>query len=328
MDDKSERNFSVFNLDFLVNDEAQYSIHLDQGRFYKHRGLAEKAMEKFEIALELKDNSYLPMLEKTRCKLSELDIDGALQDAEKLVDTYPVSLVAQNLENDIIYEKSEYERSLVKFYQTKFHNKDTRIASQGIELVDYTINRSIGPQLGPCLLKLRKPIYKYHQAVLKKRVITKPMWKILREKKECDVVSVQSMHIADISPLRKERSLKKLSNRFSMYFNNATAKDLLYLKKLGTAKGLQLPQTPDSNNFMLDVIDDCQKRINICEIQLWSRQPIYSKRNINDVKRAEENESLQLHDIQQQTRRDVFNHLVQFKKLNTEGNLKELLSYV
>lgn len=318
MDIKSNISSKSY-LNFKASPKLQYTINKDIGVYYQRISRNDLAIEKFSTALELNENAHIPLKQMTLCKQQTADIDGALECIEKCIECDNNKIEIQNIRNDCLYEQNNFEKSLIEYYNTKFCNEKARNANLGNELVDFTIQQSIGNQLGPCLNKMRKDIAKYYKHKINKHTDDRPIWKICKENNECDVVSLRSVTVPLVPPLKKKQNDLKLSNRYTLYIDHSTAKDVLFLKKLCTDKRLHIPQIPDSSKKIMNVLSEQLKHVKIFEDMLWQRQPMYSKKYNKDTVKQYASQYCSLKRIQCQARREAFNCLTSIRKLATSN---------
>lgn len=157
----------------------------------------------------------------------------------------------------------------------------------------------------------------------------RPTWKILRDREQCDAVSIRTIEKKSKHILEKVQS-EQIRKTFSQKYLHNGWRDIEFLESLKTDKRLILKQTPISSKVLHEICDDsCSQALTSLKM-LQARQPIYTKTHkmCPDEQLRLEIKNVHLNRVQYQTRRDVFNQLDEIKKLRTKGDLKKLVKFV
>lgn len=306
---------SYINFDFNLEPPTRAAVRRDFGLYYKRNGRVATAVGQFEQSLEDDPVGGQAMLELSRCKLDLGRINEAIEAAESCLATYPTNMDSQLQLNQCLYEKNLFEESYSGYANTKHQFPNRRKVNEGPQLVKMTIGSSIGPEVGDCLLNMRRDIAKYSKYKSSLSTDNRPRWKILKDRGECDVVSVAETPKRYIPQIKKMRNYRKQSNMHSIYMGISTAADIQFLHKLTNDKRLFLRQTPNSNSAIRDALAEGIAVVDIYETMLWNRKPQYAKKYVKNTESVKKVTEQALSRIQLQTRRDVFNQLVRIKEL-------------
>lgn len=318
---------SIINFDFQLEPDLKAAIHRDRGFFYKRKNLLKHALDDFTESLEHNPAGFPSLIERSKCKLDMGDVDDALDSIGACLEQYPDKLEAQQHRNNCIYEQNHFEKSLSKYSNTRNQFPTRRFVRDGPELVHMTIDGAVGTCVGDCLLNMRGDIEKYARYMREQQVDNRPLWKVLREKGECDVVSVLTKPQPYVPKMQQLRNRRKQSNMESLYVGSQTAGHIEFLKSLLTDGRLFLRQTQGSNALMKDTIEDGLLHIKRWENMLRCRKPIYAKRYTTNPDRVRRNTEDALNRIQERTRREVFQQLVQILHL-AKNEPKRMLAVV
>lgn len=310
---------------FNVKPELRHAIRRDWGLFYKKGHLYDKALENFDESLAINEDAFKPMIEKSRCLLEECNPDEALRVAKQCKTKYPKIVRVKYHRNNCLYEQNNFEDSLKMAWQTMHQHPTARHVKSYIELINSTIEQSIESPKN-CLYNMRLDIDRLHRYKLN-AADCRPIWKILRDANECDVISTRSTSYTDIAPIKEKQREANANRIHSMYLDSSSAKDIIFLKSLVTSDRLMLPQTPKSNAVLVENINKHMKCIVACEQMLWTREPCYAKTYTEDVARTNRTKVEVLHRSQHHTRINAFLHLAKIKRLQ-KTNFEAMLKYV
>lgn len=326
---------SKLNFDVTLEPSLQQAIHRDVGLHHKRLGNLNTAIQHFEDALELKDNAYRALIERTRCMHAAGDIHNAEAKAERCLQHYPDSIEAQNHRNDCVYDQNRYEESLAKFYNTYYAHEKVRTGRMAIDMVSMTIDTAIGAKTTGCLQKMSQAIesLQRHDGNVIDTEDRRPLpgWKVLRANNACDVVSVKSGTSTvgsakiDGTPIQRRRIELSKRIKHSTYLGTSTTEDLMFLKSLANDRRVNLRQTPKSSQELRNIINESVRQVDHLEDMLYKRQPMYAKRMLADVKKVREQEDVILHRLQARARREAFENLAAIKGLHAAGDTAAML---
>lgn len=306
---------SFINFECNLEPTIRAAACRDCGLYYKRKGRVVAAANQFEQSLEDNPVGQQALLERSRCQLDLGRINEAIAAAENCLSIYPDDMVAQLQLNECLYEKNVFEESYSGYANTRHQFPKRKEVNAGPQLVKMTIDSSVGPQVGPCLLNMRGDIDRYTKYKLSQVTDNRPRWKVLKERGECDVISIAEERKRYIPKIEMMRNYRKRSNMHSIYMGMSTAKDIQFMHKLKDDKRLFLAQTPVSNKTLNDAILEGIAVVDIYETMLWCRKPQYAKRYVKNPDAVKKVTEDALFRIQFQTRRDVFKQLVKIKEL-------------
>lgn len=322
---------SYIELKFDGEPFIKAAIERDWALFYKRRNLIATGKQHCDESLNQRPEGFQPRIIKTQCQLIHAEVSKAFESGQECVDVFPDKLLPQELRNECIYEQNRFEESLIDCNNTdrKFKPKIKNTLFDK-ELVQSTINQTIGLEAGPCLHELRNDIRQYHAYKQTIRTENRPLWKQRIDAGECDASSMVAQRRVIVRPLQSKRTQRKKSNNLCLYFGADTAKDIEFLQKLRSDKRINLPQTSASARFIFDTIDTELARINLWKEQMWQRNPVYAKqRACSEASAATkaQHQEAGLNRIQYQTRRDAFSSLCNVKRL-LATNFEAALKYI
>lgn len=186
----------------------------------------------------------------------------------------------------------------------------------------------LGRNAGPCLLNMRSTLPKLFAGKNELGADDRPIWKILRDREECDAVSIRTVEKKSKHILEKVQS-KQIKKTFSQKYFHSGWQDIEFLESLKTDKRLILKQTPVSSATLKDICDDSCNQVQRSLKMLHAREPIYTKTHkmFPDEELRQQHMNTHLNRIQYQTRRDIFHQLDKIKLLREKGDL-EVIDHV
>lgn len=306
-------HISYLNFEFKSPPEFKACVYRDWGVFYKRRNYPKKAVEDFRESLANNAEGYQAMVELSRCQLQLGDADTALASVEACLAQYPTRSEAQIQRNICIYEQNRFEEAL-RSYATSYQQfpRVPALKTDG-QMVRLTIEGTIDHHyVGACLLRMRKDIAAYDEYRQAQAAITdldRPLWKQLRDRGECDVVSILVRPPPYIPLIKQLRTERKLRNMGVMYFGMHTADDIDFLRRLRSDRRLFLKHTVHSNEVCADAINTGLKGVSVMERRLWSRRPVYAARYSKQPEAQRAMVEAGLNRIQYATRRLVFQQM-------------------
>ena len=185
-----------------MEPSLQQAIYRDWGIYYKSLGRVEAALNSFEASVALQDNDFRPLLERSICKMEDCDIKTAKLFADECLKFHQNKVKAQLQKSNCIYEENDFEQSLLEFSNTCRTFPKSKIGKNNMDLSRHTIDKAIGHDTGSCLNNLRGPIKRLQKSYLHGQADKRPLWKILKEKNECDVVSIRSIAEPILPPIK------------------------------------------------------------------------------------------------------------------------------
>ncbi|XP_039447380.1 uncharacterized protein LOC120426652 [Culex pipiens pallens] len=203
-----------------------------------------------------------------------------------------------------------------------------------IRLAHRNYENALGDRAGPCLYQQRNRLKKIAvEREAAAHVETRPSWKIKRDRKECDAVSVAEVVIKQPHIREKKRKEKNLKVLGQAYLNRGW-KDLEFISSLRKGGAwehtVNLSQAQESSKKLSDTIEKCYERVDSALISMQSRTPYSTYRN-NRFGSAEDAKLSVMDTVfkaRYQTYRDVLNQLDHMHELRKQGNLEMLRIYV
>lgn len=318
--------------DFKFDDKLRQQIHYDWGKYYKRLGKNESAKKQFLDSLSLKENAHGPMEQLSKCYLDRGDAAKALELASQCLKNHPKITREKYLRNECIYDSNEFETCLVERYKMCHDKKPIFGAIDAIKLTELTLEKSIGNHTGSFLNNFRSAISELDK-IKAESVDTRPLWKIRRDKKECDVLSICSDsvelkksetidHPLDIDRFRRERKFLR-----SMYFSTPTIETHDFLKALTDDPRLNFPPATESTEMIRNAIKDELEVFKKFELMLQQRHPIYAKKIVRCKRNNKKFNELTLSRMQDSIEMKAKNQLEKIKKIS-ETDFPRLLTFV
>ncbi|KAH8336190.1 hypothetical protein KR074_010194 [Drosophila pseudoananassae] len=291
-------------------------------------------------------SDYKILYQRSRCHRSMANPKRALEDAQLAQRTMPIEMGRQNSVPgiaEIVQEKcnalldaNAFERSLVTVYDEgkAFHSKNSQRQFHKIqEKVMGIFNDTVGDSLSPFFIKNMAAI----EGVILQRqeaaaYIPRSLWKIRRDRQDCDVQSIEEKKSVQLTPM--ERARRKNSERLYTYnYMRRNAVDVALLRELRTNGNLLNPlmgsSTPHLRQLSRDQFDIIAKFLKM----MHARNPLYNRtfvRNSGDVGERSQRRRREAHlfHLEYQTRRDCFRMLHQVRALRRAGNVEKMSDYV
>ncbi|KAM7348280.1 presidents-cup [Cochliomyia hominivorax] len=312
--------------------EHQQMIYRDWGLFYTHKQQLDIAVYYYNKSLELADEDPKSLYFRSRCKRNIAQTEGALEDglAAEALDNNNAPI---NLEIcDALYELNKFEDFKVQLHDNarKFCGKKVAAFLNRLIVVDENFKDTLGDTLGPFILKNEK----HFSAVLekierKKHIDPRPLWKILKEQKKCDVLSILEKEELLLSPRELARRRRAFNVFNQIYFNKSWI-DVLFLKHLKENKNLLLPQSKISTPFLRHLTNTKYNVVIKFLKMLQARSPLYTEqaRKCPDKKVFDKHREAHLNRVQYQTRRTMLMQMRNIRRLREEGDIEKLSKYV
>lgn len=321
---------------FNWNSKVQHDIYRDWGTYYGHRRRQNLAKYYLTKALDLDENDYLTLYQRSLNKRKAAEINGALEDARSAAEmgkkkrgpNCPINLQIC----DALFELNQFENSncelqdnLRRFKGVKARNFESRRT-----VVDGVIKDVTGKGLSLFYLNYQKVVEEV-SAIMKANEIkdTRPMWKILKELEKCDVLSLPEEEEEDPSPLEIARR-KRAWNVIHQTYLNSSWNDVLLMKLIRKNPNLLLEQCKNSKHFLTNLSQTQYDIVRRFIKMIHSRNPLYyvNFMKYSNKKMLEKNKESYLFGIQYQTHRNMISDLKQIRRLRKEKRVKSLADYV
>ncbi|XP_037033522.1 uncharacterized protein LOC119072413 [Bradysia coprophila] len=319
--------------DFKFDEKLRQQIHYDWGKYYKRLGKNADAKKQFLDSLSLNENAHGPMEQLSKCHLERGDVTVALHQANQCLKTYPKITRTNTLRNECIYDGNAFEECLVEQYRLSHDKRPVIGLVDAIKLTELTLEGSIGNQTGSFLHNFRQALSEIDK-IEAQAVDTRPLWKIRRDKGECDVLSVCSdsnervKNFATIEhPLDLYRSRKRQKRIRSMYFTTPTIQAHDFLRGLTNDPRLDFPPNDESTKVIGNAIEEELKVFERFENMLQQREPIYAKRILQKKRNSRKFNEHTLLRLQETIENLAKNQLVRIKTIKL-ADLSGLVTYV
>lgn len=312
------------------SDEFLQIIYRECGNNLMRKQKLDVAVHYFEKSLALggKDPKALYFLSLCQQNLAfcESSYDSAIRGLSLLDSNQPLNLRVC----DALYDLNDLEKAGLecKSKGRRFTGRKVKAFQQKYEVVESNLSDSLGESLFQFIQEYKQ----YFNVVLKMREKLesrdeRPMWKILRDNNECDILSI----LEEVEPLIHPRERARLSRGYKIFnqkYLNKSAIDVSFLKYLKTNKTLLLPQS-NVSPVLKEVVESKYNIVIRFLRMLQARNPLYNeklKRCPNKARCVKERND-NLSRIQYSTRRMMFIILHNMKRLREQGNTKEISKF-
>lgn len=314
------------------NEEIQHSIYRDWGLFHLKRGTnLDIAQHYLNKSLEIRANdhrsTYYLSLAKKYGALCEAAYEDAIR-ALSLLDLHDeINLNVCN----ILYDMNRLEDAGVEAISKsqKFVGQKVKPFMDKFDVVTENLKDSLGDALSYFIRDYRKyldVIQEIRKAL--ENPDERPLWKQLRDKNECDILSILD-YVEPLVHPREQARLQRGYKIFSTTYLNNSAIDVMFLKSLSKNRTLLLPQFKSTPALKKIVETDYQKVIKFLRM-LQARSPLYSEREKKCPKKklCEREKKASMFRIQNNTRRVCQLMLKEFQDCRKRGNLYELTNSI
>lgn len=314
------------------SDEIQQAIYRDWGCFYFRRSTnMQIAIHFFNKSLELSQDdpkvTYYLSLTKKYITLCEAAYEDAIRALGMIDLDHSFNINVCN----VLYDLNRFEDAGVELTSKsrKFSGHKSEVYANNFDVVKENLMDSVGNALFYFITEYRK----YINIVTDIRKVTenqdeRPLWKILRDKDECDVQSILEVIEPLVHPREKARRYRGYTIFCSKYLNKS-AIDVMFLKALTKNKTLQLPQFESSATLKKIVDDNYQTVIKLLRM-LQARSPLYNERKKSCINKAmcDASKDAAFFRIKNSTRRICIIVRAKINALRERGNIQELASTV
>lgn len=322
----------VDETDFKFDDKLRQQIHFDWGKFYKRMGKNAHARKQFLDSLSLKENAHGPMEQLSKCYLEKGDALTALDYANQCERNHPKIRRGKYHRNECIYDANEFEKCLVERYRMWNEKKKSLGAVDAIKLTELTLEKSMGHENGAFLNKFQAAISELDK-IKSEAIDTRPVWKVRREKGECDVLSISSDNEdsstlqSAVHPMEVYRSQKNKKKIRTMYYSTSTIETFDFLNNMTTDPRLEFPPSVEGTQIIRNAVDEELAIFKKFELMLRQRQPIYAKKAMRCQRNMKKFNDLALLRMQQTTEYQAKKQLERIQQLKV-SDFSKLLTFV
>lgn len=291
------------------------SIYRDWGLHYKRQQDYSKALKSFEDSIESNSTKLKSLLERSVCRSKLGQPNEALRDAKECLNLHPNSIAAKHTHANCLYELNRLEDTLKISYNTFYEHPKDHLGKTFIDTVHLNVEHAIGPQAGPILRKINYKLQKNSNLLSEKMNDDVPIWKVLKEKQECDVISLHEEENETPLPNLQWRKTQNEHLKHEIYYDATVGDQIKFWMWLKHHEAINLPQTPNSSKILMKTIDHSLNRLESYEQMLYTREPLYSKRSISTTASNSKSRLVAFYYLQQNTRREAFSQLDKIKEL-------------
>ncbi|XP_065079256.1 uncharacterized protein LOC135702163 [Ochlerotatus camptorhynchus] len=323
--------------------ESQHVIFRELGTHYIRQGRYRVATSNFTKAVQANPHAVDCHYRKSVAQYRNSELKDALRSArdglaverDELDDPRGEDFPCSLQECKTIFELDEFEEHVKVTSNRSKHFTGHRLKDMQAELrlAFENYDNILGKQAGPCLYEQRRRLMKIAEENKQSGYVeTRPEWKVKRDNKECDAVSVVEMVVKEPHVRQTKKKEKNLRMLGQVYLGPGW-KNLEFLSSLrkGGAweKTVNLSEAPVSSKMLSDIIEECYNRVETELHSLQSRTPFYTYRR-NRFRSSEKVDTYLLDEmfkIRYKTYRDAFNQLDRMHELRKQGRLTQLLMY-
>ncbi|KAH8239045.1 hypothetical protein KR032_000244 [Drosophila birchii] len=315
--------------------EIEHDIYKDWGSYYSHRRRENLGMHYYDKALSLDPEDWMTLYNRSQSKRKNALTESALKDsleAQRILkregrDNAPINLEICNT----LYEMNKLENSKAELHDNArlFGGNKTKMFDERLILVDANIADACDQSMTHFISENEKLIVQLAEARNNFKIDERPLWKILKEQGECDVLSIPEIKEVILSPLEIARRSRAF-DVFNQMFLDRSWFDVIFLKHIQKNPNLLLDQCKNSRYFLraltLKKYDEIKKFMKM----LQARAPMYHLRfqKFTNKKLMDKFREDHLFRVQYQTRRNMISVLRSIRYLRKTKNLSKLSSYV
>ncbi|KAH8237463.1 hypothetical protein KR038_003281 [Drosophila bunnanda] len=296
---------------FYSREDEKRQIHCSWGEFLARRSRDIDAMRNFNLCVARQDHVTH---QKALCLRSKFQRavglpEGALldsQQAEEAMTMWDASVTMEMA--DCLYDLNRFEDTKVLLHKSMRRNIGTSLEpfERRLHTVDENLKDSTGDSLTNFYMEhsTEMPGFYEHKRDQLEKSDKRPLWKIRKARKECDVQSFIDPKEEKISPLESERRSRKTKNFYQNYLGRNWT-DFIFLKTLRNNPHLLQDAISGSSKERRDYLEKSFQRLRSFARMLHARSPMYSeyfqRSPVMEARMREAN----LFRIQYQTRRNM-----------------------
>ncbi|KAH8238551.1 hypothetical protein KR032_009704, partial [Drosophila birchii] len=362
----------------------QAQIYRDWGTYYTRRLMGRTALAAFGRAVDVCKEprpmsclakscdgretgvcmgDYKALFQRSRCQrvlarpdLAYADAQQAEQALAAIQRDQPLRILTADIvaaQGDALYDMKAFEMALVTIHnaELQFREKQQQGRFRMIKKKTLAVfNNTVGESLHPFLQQNARTMGEAHRQ--RQELIDhvpRPLWKVLRDRDECDVQSVPDRPPVWLTPLERARRRHNETQYTHTYMGHHSTVDVMLLRELrknvNFLDPLKLQSTPYLRHlsaeryavvrrFMVSFppkkSDPCLKLFLIFQKMLHAQNPLYNRnytRHLSEKERRRRRE-MHLFHVEYQTRRDCLRMLGEVRARRYEGDVEKLSDYV
>ncbi|KAH8322229.1 uncharacterized protein [Drosophila kikkawai] len=315
--------------------EIEQGIYKDWGSYYCRRRRENLGIHYYGKALNLAPNDWMTLYNRSQSKRKNALTESALKDsleAQRLLKTLGRDNAPINLEIcDALYEMNKLENSKAELHDNArlFGGNKSKMFEKRLILVDANIEDACDQSMTHFISENEKLIVQLAVARNNFKKDERPLWKILKELGECDVLSIPEIKEVILSPLEIARRSRAFDVSNQMFLDRSWI-DVIFLKHLQKNPNLLLDQCKNSKHFLRALTIKKYDEIKKFMKMLQARAPMYHLRyqKFTNKKLMDKFREDYLYRVQYQTRRNMISVLRSIGYLRRTKNISKLSSYV
>ncbi|EDV47577.1 uncharacterized protein LOC6549869 [Drosophila erecta] len=313
--------------------EQQRWIYRSWGQYFarmRKNSFAQTYFDKCITENEGVDHNALYL--RSKFKRSVGLTQGALEDSLRATEVRQVWDANVSMElADALYDLNRLEENKTLLHDNVRRHAGT--ALKGFEnrllLVDENLKDCTGFSLANFFMEhsSQLPGFYDNQKNELRKADTRPLWKILKERKECDVQSRIDLKEEMLSPLETERRRRKTKIFYQNYLGRNWT-DFIFLKTLRRHPNCLLDNNFGSSPDRTKYLEYSFRRLKTFTRMLQARRPMYNEYFQRNFRVEARMRDANLFRIQYQTRRNMLSILRTIKLLRRRNDIKRLRKFV
>ncbi|XP_033168812.1 uncharacterized protein LOC117146596 [Drosophila mauritiana] len=313
--------------------EQQRWIYRSWGQYFarmRKNTFAQKYFDKCITENESTDHKALYL--RSKFKRSVALTQEALEDSLRAMEVRQAWDANVSMElGDALYDLNRFEENKSLLHDNVRRHAGTALKSfeNRLLLVDENLKDCTGFSLANFFMEhsSQLPGFYAHQQEELRRADTRPLWKILKERRECDVQSRIDRKEVMLSPLERERRRRKTKIFYQNYLGRSWT-DFFFLKTLRRQPNCLLDNHFGSSPDRTKYLEYAFQRLKTFTRMLQARRPMYKEYYHRNPRIEARMRDANLFRIQYQTRRNMLSILRTIKVLRGRNDIKRLRKFV
>ncbi|KAH8238445.1 hypothetical protein KR032_006945 [Drosophila birchii] len=314
--------------------EEQRQIHCSWGEYLARRSRNIDAMRNFNLCVARLDavTNYKALCLRSKFQRTVGLAEGALRDSQKATEAMTVWDASVTMElADCLYDLNRFEDNKVLLHDNIRRNIGTSLEHFKKRL--HTVNANLKDSTGESLTKFymehstKMPGFYEHKRDKLEKADNRPLWKIRKARRECDVQSFIDPKEEMISPFETERRCRKTKKFYQNYLGRSWT-DFIFMKTLRSNPHLLQDSNSGSSIERRDYLEKSFQRLKSFARMLHARSPMYNEYFQRSPVMEERMREANLYRIQYQTRRNMHSILRTVRVLRKKNDITCLRKFV
>ncbi|XP_017082120.1 uncharacterized protein LOC108115236 [Drosophila eugracilis] len=313
--------------------EQQLGIHRSWGQYFarmRKNSVAQTYFDKCITEHEVLDHKALYL--RSKFHRSVALAQGALEDSLRAMRVREEWNANVSMElADALYDLNRFEdnKSLLHDNVRRHAGTSLKGFANRLMVVDENLKDCMGYSLADFFMEhsSQLPGFYANQQEELRRADKRPLWKILKERKECDVQSIIDRKAEMLSPLESERRRRKTKIYYQNYLGRNWT-DFIFLKTLRRNPNSLLDSNFGSSPDSTEYLEYSFQRLKTFTRMLQARSPMYNEYYQRNPRMESRIRESNLFRIQYQTRRNMLSILRTIKVLRKSNDIKRLRKFV